>query len=427
METSFMLRCLVCCAGLLLWTAPAPAQDGKRPTAWWPEFLGPDRNALSSEKDLNITWDKTPPRVLWKVPLGKGFSSFSIVGDRAYTLCERDGNQFAVCLETAKGKEAWAVKLTGGYLDKQRQGAGARATPTYHDGKLYCLMPMGELFCLNAADGKTIWSADQFKDTGAKNPAGDFYYWGASLSPIVEGDLVIVQPGGNKKNSVAAYHKDSGKLLWSVGDDPPAYGSPIAVTIAGQRQVIVPTGAAVLGIDPAKGTILWRYQIGNQYNATCANPVWKDNLLLMSGAYGIGSAVLEIELKDGRWNANEKWKNKKSLQALFSTPVVSGGHAYGCHGDLGNFMLKCLDMNNGDVKWEERMPCRQFLLGVDGLLLSWSERGTLSLYKMQPQKLVQVGELPDLLTYKCWAAPALADGRLFLRDEKNALCLDLRR
>src|SRR5262249_60881458 len=107
-------------------------------------------------------------------------------------------------------------------------------------------------------------------------------------------DLVIVQPGGDKKNSVAAYHKDTGKLAWTAGDDAMGYASPIAVTIAGKRQVVVPTGQSVLGVDPVKGEILWRYGFGNPYNATCATPVWTHDLLLVSAAYGAGCAALEV-------------------------------------------------------------------------------------------------------------------------------------
>jgi outer membrane protein assembly factor BamB len=422
-----MYRWLLCLMVSLACACPAWAQPTEDPTAWWPQLLGPRRDGISHERGLNLDWRKTPPKVLWKVSLGKAFSSLSIVGNRVFTMAKRGTDDCAVCLDAASGKELWAVPLAPSYIDKQKQGAGPRATPTYHEGRLYCLLPMGELFCLSAADGKKIWSANEFKDTDSKNPEGaTFFYWGASLSPLIEGDLVIVQPGGSNNNSVAAYHKDTGKLVWTIGNDAPGYSSPIAVTIDGQRQLIVPAGSAILGIDPAKPAILWRYPFGNTYNVTCANPVWQDDLLLVSAAYGAGSAALEITRKDGQWSAREKWKNKQSLQALFSTPIVVDGHAYGINGDLGTILMKCIDLKTGEVRWSERMPNRQFLLAVDGHLLSWGERGTLSLVEMQPQKYVKKGELPDLLTYKCWAAPALAEGRLYLRDETNALCLDLR-
>jgi outer membrane protein assembly factor BamB len=421
-----MSRTLLCAVIVLLASGGAARAQGKDAKLWWPQFLGPQRDGISREKIGNTDWKKTPPKVLWKVPLGEAMSSFTVVGDRLYTTAKHDKMDAAVCLDAANGKEIWSVDLAPTYVDRQRQGSGPRSTPTYHDGKLYLLMPMGELFCLAAEDGKKLWSADQFKDTGASNPAGGFYYWGASLSPLIEGDLVIVQPGGSKQNSVAAYHKDSGKLVWKAGDDPAGYGSPIAVTIEGQRQLIVPTGSSVLGIEPTKGTVLWRYVFGNQYNATCTTPVWSDNLLFVSAAYGVGSACLEITVKNGTWTATEKWKHKK-LQVLFATAMVVDGHVYGCHGDLSAFALKCLDLKTGEVKWEERMDDRQSLLAIDGYLLCWGERGSLRLLELQPKAFVQKGELRDLLKYKAWAAPALADGRLYLRDQSTALCLDLRK
>jgi outer membrane protein assembly factor BamB len=395
-------------------------------TLWWPEFLGAHRNGKASVTSFNVDWKTTQPKVLWKVPLGDSFSSFAIVGDRAYTFCQRNNRILAVCLDTANGKEVWTQEVAPGYNDTQKSGAGARSTPTYHQGKLYCLMPMGELVCLSAADGKKLWSANQFKDTDSANPAGEFYYWGVSASPLVEGDLVIVQPGGQKNTSVAAYHKDTGKLMWTIGDDPPGYSSAQALTIDGQRQLIVPTGQSVLGIDPAKGKILWRYAYGNKANVNAALPVWADNLLFVSAAYGAGSAALEIKRDGDNWTAKEKWQDKKSLQALFATPMVVDGHVYACHGDLSAFMLKCVNLHTGKIDWEERVDKRQWLIAVDGHLLCWSETGNLKLLEAQSKELVVKGEMPNLLTYKSWAAPAVADGRLFLRDQKNAMCIELR-
>src|SRR5438105_3726888 len=266
MSMSLWSRPVVAVGVLFAVAGSAWADGGNDAKLSWPQFLGPRRDGMSRETGLNMDWKKTSPKVLWKVPLGAGFSSMSIVDGRIYTMCQRGSKDIVVCLRASDGKELWTDEVAPTYLDKQKQGPGPRSTPTYHGGKLYCLMPMGELVCLSA-DGKRLWTAHQFKDTGARNPGAvpEFYYWGASLSPLVEGDFVVVQPGGDKKNSVAAYHKDTGKLAWTVGDDPPGYGSPIAVTIDGQRQLIVPTGISVLGIDPAKGTLLWRYAFGNQF------------------------------------------------------------------------------------------------------------------------------------------------------------------
>ena len=251
------------------------------------------------------------------------------------------------------------------------------------------------------------------------------------MSPLVEGDLVIVQPGGTKDNSVAAYHKDTGKLVWTAGSDAIGYGSPIVITVADKKQVIVATGESVLGIEPAKGQVLWRHGFGNQFKATCASPVWADNLLFISASH-VGSAVLEIvpPEKDGTkkgWTVREKWRNQKTMRNMMATSMVLDGHVYGCSGDLSAFMLRCLDLPTGAVQWEQRLKVRCGLLALDGHLLCVGERGDLLLVKAQPREYTVKGELPKLLEYKTWAAPAFAAGKLYLRDDRHLLCLDLRK
>ena len=395
----------------------------------WPQILGPNRNGIVSDTGLNLDWKTKPPKTLWKVPIGHAYSSVAIVGDWLYTMAKRQKRDIALCLDARTGKELWSFDAVPSYIDVQKQGAGPRATPTYHQGKLYCLFARGELLCLTDK-GKKVWQRNMFQDTLAKSKEGEFYYWGVSMSPLVEGDAVIVQPGGDKNNSAAAYHKDTGKLLWTAGDDPMGYASPIAITTSGSRQVVVPTGQSILGIDPAKGKILWRYAFGNQFNVTCAIPVWNDNLLFVSAAYGGGCAALEIipagNGKD-QWSVREKWTNKKYMQNLMATSMIVDGHIYGCHGDLAAFFLRCLDQKTGQVKWEQRVQGRYSFLALDKHILCWHERGSLTLIEATPAEFRIKGELPKLLTYKSWAMPALANGKLYLRDERHLLCLDLRR
>ena len=138
----------------------------------WPQFLGPNRDGISSETGLNWEWKKRPPKVLWKVPLGSGYSSLAIVGDRIFTTAKRGERDRVVCLRVKDGKEVWTYDAAPTYLDRQKQGAGPRSTPVFHQGKLYCLFGMGELVCLTA-DGKHVWDRNIFKDTGAANPAGE--------------------------------------------------------------------------------------------------------------------------------------------------------------------------------------------------------------------------------------------------------------
>jgi outer membrane protein assembly factor BamB len=411
----------------MLTAAPVvPAQEkGGRPV--WPEFLGPNRNGISSETGLNLNWEQKPPKVLWKVPLGPAFSSLSVVGDKLFTMAQRGGQDIVVCLDAATGKEVWTSDGFPTYIDTQRHGPGPRATPTYHDGRLYCFFPRGQLLCVKADDGKRLWLADTFKVTGEQSSEGEFFYWGLSLSPLVVGDVVIVQAGSNKKGTVAAFHKDTGALAWKAGNDPIDYSSPILVTIGGRRQVIFLTGQSVLGLDPAKGTILWRYPFGNRFNATGSNPVWADNTLFISAAYGGGCAALEIIPKGDEWEVREKWKSRKALQTLFATSIAHEGYLYGLHGDIGAILLRCLDIKTGQMQWDQRWPSRSTLLAVEGHLLILDERGTLHLVEINPKRLVEKGTLPDVLAHKSWAVPALADGRLYLRDQRQVVCLDLRK
>src|SRR5262249_45612594 len=150
-------------------------------------------------------WKAKKPPVVWKAPLGAGFSSVAVVEDRIYSMCKRGNRDIVICMDAKMGKELWTHDGAPSYIDTQRQGPGPRATPTFHQGKLYCLFPMGELICVNAADGKEVWKTNIFSASGAKNPAGAVFYWGMAGSPLVEGDHVIAQPGGNKDNSLVAF------------------------------------------------------------------------------------------------------------------------------------------------------------------------------------------------------------------------------
>lgn len=418
-----IVACCVCGLGLGQLAAADPAKD-------WPQFLGPNRDGIVRDKGLNVDWKTKPPTTLWKVPIGSGFSSVSIVGDRIYTQVRRDEGDGVLCLDAKDGKELWYFEAAPTYLDKQNWGFGPRSTPTCHQGKLYCLFPMGELVCLTT-DGKIVWQVDIFKDTGAKLPSEETLFWGVSMSPLLEGDLVIVQPGGTNDNSVAAFHTDTGKLVWTAGSDVIGYGSSIAITIEGARQLVVPTGESILGIEPAGGKILWRYLFGNQYKATCASPVWADHMLFVSASH-VGSAVVEIvppekdSAKDD-WMVREKWKNQKTMRNMMATSMVLDGHIYGCSGDLSAFVLRCLDLSTGEIHWEHRLQNRCNLLALDGHLLCASEPGDLLLVEARPRAFNVKGELPQLLASRTWAAPALADGKLYLRDDHHLICLDLRK
>ena len=406
-------------------TSPGVSQD-------WPQYLGPQRNGTSTETNLNLDWKNQPPQVLWRVPLGNGFSSVAVIDHRLFTMVDRDGQQQVVCLDADTGKEIWSQPCAPSYLDNQQQAQGPRCTPTYDEGQLYCLTANGELACLKAETGQIVWQVDIFRQSGiprekeAADPAGyTTWYWGMAGSPLIDGNLEVVQPGGDQDNSVVAFEKKSGKLVWSVGNDPAGYGSPIAIDAAGQRQIIALTGQSVLGIDPSSGDLLWRFPWGRKFNCNCATPLWVNNSLFLSSAYDLGCVLLQVRREEDSLKTMEVWRNK-NMQNHFTTSIVLNEHVYGSHGDFSAITFRCLDLTSGQKKWATRKLGKATLIAASDHIIALDEQGTLHLIEPNPEGYVEKGTLPELLSPKAWAAPALSNGQLYLRDEKDIICVDLR-
>lgn len=407
--------------------APAKKSSSNRETGLWTSFLGNHRNGISDETGLNLDWNLHKPAVLWRVPLGGGYSSMVIAEGRLWTMATHLKNDFVVCFDAQSGKKLWATVAAPTYIDHQKQARGPRSTPTYHEGKLYCLLPAGDLLCLNAISGKVLWNVNIFQLSGApRQEEQTLYYWGMSASPLIEGDLVILQPGGNNNNSVIAVNKDTGKLVWGTGSDPPGYGSPIVVDTLEQRQIIVPTGSSILSLNPEQGSMLWRIVWGNKYNCNCATPVWNDESLFISSAYGTGCMRFALFRQNEEIRPISQWKSL-SLQNQFATSIIKDGYIYGPHGDLAGVSYRCLDMQRGKIQWQTRRVGKCTQIAAEGHLICLTEQGTLILAEANPTEYREKGNLTGLLSFKAWANPALANRRLYLRDEKRLLCLDLQK
>ena len=400
--------------------APANTEQGS-----WTSFLGNQRNGISDETGLNVNWNEHKPSVLWRESLGGGYSSMVIVDGKLWTMATHLNNDYIICLDTLSGKKLWSTRAAPTYLDHQRQARGPRSTPTWHAGKLYCLLPAGDLLCLTANTGRILWKVNIFDLSGApRQEQKTIYYWGMSASPLVEGDLVIVQPGGSTNNSVIAIHKNTGKLVWAAGNDPPGYASPIMIEAENQRQLIVPTGQSILSLNPEKGSLLWRVVWGNKYNCNCATPVWNEDSLFVSSAYGTGCMRFALTVQNEELRPISRWKNL-SMQNQFATSIIKDGYIYGPHGDLATVTYRCLDMQRGEVQWRSRRVGKCTQIAAQGHLICLTEQGTLVLVEANPTEYREKGKLTGLLGFKAWAHPALANQKLYLRDEKRILCLDL--
>ena len=378
----------------------------------WPQFRGPNRDGISRETGLLRSWPAGGPEVLWKIPLGEGYSHLAVSKGRLFTLYGEGANDYAAAWDAATGKQLWKVPLGRKFVNDQ--GNGPRSTPTVDGDMVYALTATGRLAALSSADGKRVWEHDLGAEFDAEAPQ-----WGVSTSPLVEGNLLLVDAGGSGGKSLIAFDKKTGRVVWASQREVAGYSAPIAITVGGVRQVIFFTGRAVLSVSPRDGRLFWRVPWKTNWDVNAAAPVFvpPDRLYVSSG-YGTGGALFKIEVKGGRVGAEEVWRSRK-MKNQFSSSVFHGGHIYG----FDNSVLKCIDAATGEEKWKESGFGHGSLILADGHLVVLSERGKLSLVEATPAGYREKGS-SQVLSGKCWTAPTLADGRLYLRNEEEMLALD---
>jgi outer membrane protein assembly factor BamB len=397
---------------LILGAGFAAASGNVSTGADWPQFRGPGRDGLSPEQGLARTWPETGPKVLWKKAIGKGFASVTAVDGFLYTMAGDGDQEFALKLREATGEEVWRVPL--GPLFPEQFGDGPRSTPTVEDGVVYVLAAKGKMHALKAADGARIWEIDLVADLGSTVPNR-----GYCPAPLIDGDLLLLEAGGKDGKGIVALDKKTGKVRWGALDGKPGYTSPLAVTIGGVRQyVFVRTiEGKIVSLLP-DGKVNWEYA---WKPGAIASPLFvPPNRIFASAADDVGSVLLEVGTADGKGTVREVWNNRV-MKNHFSSSVLHNGHIYG----FDNASLKCIDAATGEQKWVQRGYGKGSLILADGLLFILSDRGELILAEATPSGFAEKGKL-QVLEGKTWTAPALAHGRLYLRDEDELVVLDLK-
>ncbi len=397
-------------------TAPPPAGTD------WPQFRGPNRDGIASATNFNTNWEAKPPTVLWKAPVAGKYGSVAVADGRVYVQGREGGNERLVCLSAADGNVLWADEypadykpLSGGYAE------GPRATPTIHDGRAYTVGAAGNLRCvkLNGDDKpRLLWEHDLLTDYAVDMSKMG---WGFASSPLIEGDLVIVQPGG-KKGAVVAFDRVSGEERWAVSGSLGGYSSPVAGTFDGVRQVIAITGDSVLGVGVPDGKKLWEHPWKNEpFRVNAASPVVVGDAVFVSSEYGKGCALLRVD-RGGVTQLFFKPGNG-GMQTKHSTAVHREKFAYGANGPR----LACMSLRDGKLVGEWDAPSgidTPTVLLVGDTLLVQSMSGGLYLIAADPTECRVVGQVKGLLGRDCWATPAVLDGRIYTRDGVNVVCLD---
>ena len=383
------------------------------PTIDYPQFLGPNRNATLHGIKLARDWAARPPRLVWRQPIGEGWSAFAVVGDSAITQAQEGEEEKVVCYELKTGELKWS------HSDRARfevapAGIGPRATPTIVRDRVYTLGATGLLNCLDFATGKSIWSTDIIHDNESK--VTDF---GMSGSPLVIKDSVIVSAGGMEGKSLVAYHKDTGKISWGGGNDSAGYSSPQLRTLAGTPQILILNRNSVVSHDPDTGGVLWRYPWTSPQSVAQPVPLPNDHLLVSSG-YGIGSKLLRIQRDlDRRLQSSFVWESR-GLKAKFTNVVYRDGYIFG----LDDGIFVCLDISDGKRTWKKGRYGHGQIILVDDLLLIQAESGDVVLIEANPTSHVELGRFSALVG-RTWNNPTLAAPYLLVRNDREAACYEL--
>ncbi len=387
----------------------------------WPQWRGKDRQDRSPDSSTLVPWPEKGPEKLWTFDnAGVGYSGFSIVGDKLFTMGAWEGGEHVLCLDIKTGKKLWSSELDNRIYPNQ-WGDGPRSTPTIDGDRAYAMTANGVLGCLSIADGKVIWKVDMVKDFGGKLQG-----WGYTESVLVDGDKVICTPGGNK-GTMAALDKTTGKLVWRTKDleDDAQYSSPILVEDGGKKQYVQLIAKRVFGADPESGKILWEGAFPGKV-AVIPTPIYQGGHVFVTAGYNAGSFLFKL----GGATPDKVYEGPKMVNHHGGVVLVDG-KLYG-HSDKGGWT--CQDFLTGETLWQDKTIGKGCCSYVAGHLVCVDENnGDVALVEASPKAWNMKSKFrldPQTKLRKpqgrVWTHPVILDGRLYLRDQDLIYCYDVK-
>lgn len=385
----------------------------------WPGFRGPDRDSRLAGVRLAVDWDKNPPRQIWRHRVGPGWSSFAVVGNRLYTQEQLGEDEAVICYDASSGGELWTHRDNVRFSETMA-GPGPRATPTFHEGRIYALGAKGALNCLDAVTGKAIWTRDIAADSQAKTPV-----WGFAASPLVASGVVSVFAGGPNDKAVLGYSADTGEPKWSSGTGGHSYCSTQLSQLGGVDQVLVSTDQGMTGFDPVGGQVLWNFAwpLDGGMSRVVQPAVVGSSELLIGTGFGTGTRRVAVTCEGDKWTTRDVWPEpSRAIRPYYNDLVIHKGHIYG----FDNNFFTCVSVEDGKAKWKARgYGNGQVLLIVDqDLLLILSETGEVALVEAQPGGHHERGRF-QAIEGKTWNHPVFAHGKLFVRNGEEAACYEV--
>jgi outer membrane protein assembly factor BamB len=386
----------------------------------WPQWQGPDRTNISTEKGLLSTWPEGGPPLLWTFEdAGVGYSGPAVVGNRLYLMGGRGDTEFLFSLSVQNGQEVWFQEI--GPLYKDGRGDGPRGTPTV-DGELtYGMGGQGDLLCVKTATGEKVWSKSLTKDLGGRVPG-----WGYSSSPLVDGDKLVCIPGG-RQGCLAALNKKTGEVIWRSKDftDGAQYASLRISEAGGVRQYVVLTSRNIAGIAAKDGALLWKFARRSP-TAACATPIVSGDHVYVSTGYNRGCTLIKLARAGEGFKAEEVYDNTIMVNHHGGVLLLDG-HVYG-YSDRGGWT--CQEFLTGKAVWQERKLAKGSLTCADGKLYCYGEReGNVVLAEASPRGWTEHGRFripKPQRRGRIWTHPVVANGRLYLRDQELLWCYDVK-
>jgi outer membrane protein assembly factor BamB len=387
----------------------------------WPQWLGPNRDGHSTDTGLLKQWPKDGPKLVWKATgLGSGYTSVSVVGDWLFAMGDQGDANYVIAIGRPDGKSLWKTKVGKSGAPGWGGFAGPRCTPTVDGNLVFGVGQYGEVLCADAATGAEVWRKDYVKDFKGEMP-----HWGYCGMPLVDGDKVILIPGG-AQGDLVALNKKTGALIWRSKEltDNVQYSSPLLAEIGGVRQYIQLTDAHVAGIKAETGDLLWKAERKGE-TAVIPTPICHDDMVYVSSGYGIGCSLFQVTLVEGKFSTKQVYANKNMINLLGGVVLV-GDHLYGASDGKG---WTCQDLSNGTVAWNSHKLDRGSLAFADGLLYlrAETEKGTLALIEATPEGFHEKGRFdqPERSSKNSWPYPVVTGGRLYVRDQDLLFSYDV--
>ncbi len=388
----------------------------------WPQFLGPQRNGISAETGLLGEWPSGGPKEVWRVAGGVGMSGLAIRDGQLVTMVQRGGKQVVVSHNAETGKSNWQTEIGPDY--RNQMGNGPRATPTMTGDMIFTFSGEGVLTALKSQSGDIVWQRNTVKELRGK--VADY---GMASSPLVVGESIVVTVGAPKA-TVVALDRKTGETVWSAGSDAAGYSSPTLLKVGGREQVVAYTGSSVLGLAPQSGDILWRYPYKTDYNCNTATPIAHDQQVFISSGENHGAALLVLHVEGDIYQVKEAWTSQGARSVMrneWQTSVLLGDYLYGLDnvGSAGPVThLNCVNVKTGQRVWQKTRFGKSNLIAADGKLFLSTMKGELVIVRATPDGFDELGRGVVIGTTR--QAPALANGLLYLRDDREIVCLDVR-